>query len=587
MPHTAPPSGARAHRFDALLCALVSLAAFLCAHPYVEMGLSDDFSYAKTAWVFAATGHFVYNGWATAMLGWQIPYAAPFVKVFGANFLALRLSVTALMFLTVLVLHAVLRRSGLNRGWSAFGALLVGLCPLTMALTATFMTDIGGMLVIAFAIYCALRTVQAATDRATLLWLALGFLTGAVGGTSRQIAWMCALVMMPSAAWLVRRRRGVVAVTVVGWVVSAAVMFWCLHWFAHQPFNVPEPLIQGRVGLGRLRSVFDQFTASAMCVVFLLTPAFAAGLAAARRLRWRTIALTALGGVLFALVVHLPLHHDMMSGWMPWQRDFLARMDLWSTQDMWSYGTWPAALTTRGRIVISLAVCIIVALFVVSVWRSRKENVSPSRVLSWRDLLVLLVPFAATYVALLAPRAAWSYLLDRYLLPLMMLAAIALLRLAQERLSARVHAPAWIVLGVFTLYGIAGVHDWVAGFRARTVAVARLREAGIPDDKIRAGFELDGLTQIDKTGAVVDPRVHFPAGFDTHPHRPAGERAECEHIYHPYTPALEPEWVLAYDREPCLTPSRFGEIDYTAWLPPFHRRQLILHFDPTRAEPGS
>src|ERR1700753_1568445 len=194
--------------------------------------------------------------------------------------------------------------------------------------------------------------------------------------------------------------------------------------FAHQPFNVPEPLIQGKLKASRLRSLFDQFTASFMCVGFLLAPLFADVVTAARKLRARMVALALCGGVVFALLVHVPLHHDMMSGWMPWQRDILARMDLWSTQDMWSYGTWPAALTTRGRMWISLAICAVVGLFVASVYASRKENVGPSRVIAWRDLLILLAPFTATYVALLAPRATWGYLLDRYLLPLMMLAAI-------------------------------------------------------------------------------------------------------------------------------------------------------------------
>ena len=40
------------------------------------MGL-DDLSYLRTAFLFAQTGHFVYNGWTTAMLGAQIVWAAP------------------------------------------------------------------------------------------------------------------------------------------------------------------------------------------------------------------------------------------------------------------------------------------------------------------------------------------------------------------------------------------------------------------------------------------------------------------------------------------------------------------------------
>lgn len=585
----------RSARWDGWLCALVSLLCFLAAQPYVEMGMSDDFSYAKTAWLFAQTGKLVYNGWATAMLGWQIPWAAPFIHLLGYNYFALRVSVTVLMVLTVVVTHATMRLAGLNRVHAAFGALVVGLCPLTMAMTATFMTDIGGMLVVVGATYCALRVLRARTDSSLLGWLVLGFLIGAVGGTSRQIAWMCALVMMPSAAWLVRRRRSVVPVTVLMWILSAGIMFWSLWWFKRQPFNVPEPLKQGPLNLRSIRPLFDQMLMCVMCLVLLVTPVLAEGLPAAWRKGARVFAGLVALGVLAAVLVHLPLHHAMLLGWMPWQGDILARMDMWTVQNMWSYGTWPSTLSTRDRIVISMAVTTLGVMFAYAVWKAPRaqgrgegaDGLGKTGGLSWRELTVVLLPFTLAYFGLMAPRGIWSILLDRYLLPLMILGALVLLRLGQERLSPRISAASWTVLVIFALWGVAGLHDWIAGFRARVQAVQRLHEGGVQDVNIRGGFEMDGLTQINLTGAVVDPRVKFPAGFDTHKHRPPGTRPECEHLFHEYTPTLEPHYVLAYDQEPCLVPSPFGEVDYRAWLPPFHRRQVIFAFDPTRTTPGS
>ncbi len=58
---------------NGIVSACVTAASVLAAWPVAEMGFVDDWSYVKMAFVFARTGHIVYNGWATAMLGWAIP----------------------------------------------------------------------------------------------------------------------------------------------------------------------------------------------------------------------------------------------------------------------------------------------------------------------------------------------------------------------------------------------------------------------------------------------------------------------------------------------------------------------------------
>src|SRR5204863_9331636 len=76
-------SGQFLYRRDGLLCALLMAACLLLAHPFVEMGIVDDWSYIKTTQVFVQTGHFAYNGWATVSLGWQVLWGALFSKLFG------------------------------------------------------------------------------------------------------------------------------------------------------------------------------------------------------------------------------------------------------------------------------------------------------------------------------------------------------------------------------------------------------------------------------------------------------------------------------------------------------------------------
>ena len=95
---------------NGIFCVLVFLACFWLAWPVANMPLNDDFSYIRTAQVFAQTGHIVYNGWATPMLGWMIPWGALFIKLFGFSFMAVKLSTLPRAVATLLLFHAILRR---------------------------------------------------------------------------------------------------------------------------------------------------------------------------------------------------------------------------------------------------------------------------------------------------------------------------------------------------------------------------------------------------------------------------------------------------------------------------------------------
>jgi hypothetical protein len=135
------------------------------------------------------------------------------------------------------------------------------------------------------------------------------------------------------------------------------------------------------------------------------------------------------------------------------------------------------------------------------------------------------------------------------------------------------------VLAIFSAFSILGTHDWIANHRARLTAVHELEAAGIPAQKIQAGYEFDGTTQIDLRGVVFDPRVTYPAWMDVSPYRPAGLPPHCKEIFNEHTPAIYPELFLAYQQVPCLERSRYGEVSYRTWLPPFHRSILILQPD--------
>ena len=103
--------------WEGLLCGVAVVVAICAARPYAEMGFIDDWSYIKTAFEYARTGHFVYNGWATAMLGWQIPWGALFLKLFGYSFTAARLSMLPVDLLSVWLFYSILMRFGRITGY--------------------------------------------------------------------------------------------------------------------------------------------------------------------------------------------------------------------------------------------------------------------------------------------------------------------------------------------------------------------------------------------------------------------------------------------------------------------------------------
>ena len=160
-----------ATRWDGPLCAIAWLLAALATRPFVEAGMIDDFSYVQSAWVFADTHRLVYNGWATAMIGWQIAWGGLFAAVLGHTYTAVRLANFVTSFATVWLMHAACLRCGLSRRNAVLGTLALALCPLFLPMSVSFMTDISGLLSIVVCFYCCLRALQTERTSHILGWL--------------------------------------------------------------------------------------------------------------------------------------------------------------------------------------------------------------------------------------------------------------------------------------------------------------------------------------------------------------------------------------------------------------------------------
>jgi hypothetical protein len=147
---------------NGLICACVVASCILLTYPVAEMGFQDDWSYIRTALEFARTGHFVYNGWATAMLGWIIPWSALFITAFGFSFTIVRLSMLPVTMACIYLFHASLVRFGIRGRNAVLGAPTLGLSPVFLPMAASYMTDVAGLFVI---VLCLCVSAGAKIDR--------------------------------------------------------------------------------------------------------------------------------------------------------------------------------------------------------------------------------------------------------------------------------------------------------------------------------------------------------------------------------------------------------------------------------------
>jgi hypothetical protein len=563
----------KAARWDGLLLTATVILAILASLPFVEMGQIDDFSYVKTTFDFARTGHLLYNGWATAMLGWQVVWGALFVKLFGYTYAATRLSTLTVAAGCVWLTHSICLRCGVNRRNAIFGTLTVCLSPLFVPLSVTFMTDVSGLFVILVCLYCCLRALDARSDRMVVMWVVVASLTGAVGGTARQIAWLAPLVMVPSAVWVLRRRRGVVLVGLIGELITVAVILACMRWFKTQPYSVPEVLIPE---MWSLRELAGHFWAAFLCLSFLLLPVLVASFAWVRTIPGKTLAWMAMFLPVALIMSMLVTWHGPLKGMMPWSGDVIIRLGIFDYRNAWFIGISPMTFSFAGRVAVSAVVFAALFVFLYIILRKQASGSEDAGGISWHSLTILFAPFLVAYLALLAPRGLWADIIDRYLLPLLVLAVVVLLRLYQERVEARLPLVSYVMLGLFVFLSVAGTHDWIAMYKARVLAINRLHDGGVTSSQIQAGFEADGAIQIANAGVIIDKRVPTPPGIERVRYRPANLPDDCVELFNEHTPTIHAEYFLAYQVVPCLTTSQFGSITYSTWMPPFTRKILIL-----------
>jgi len=545
----------RASWRSGVLCGLLVVTVVLACGLAGEIGFNDDWSYGRTAELFAQTGHFVYNGWAAPTEGWLIVWAAPFIRIFGFSYLLIRLCLLPIIFATIFLFHQSLLRFGFNQRHASFGALTLGLSPIFLPSASGFMTDIPALMVTVLCLLLCQIAVAQKEDRRIILWLAVAALTNLVGGTVRQTAFLGILLMIPAVGWWQRRRRGVLTATAIMTAIGCVWIFLFLKWYHAQPYSLPTAISFPSFTVQALEFFHQQNFPDFFVLLAALSPAIACNLAAMmylpRRRFWGVFA-----G--FSALALLALRHLAQS----------------------QVGAALAAFGISAGFAYVFALIGLALLLVLLILRRRSARHAEERATappsfqsqSWQSIFWMLGPFSLGYLALMLLICLTVPVWDRYLLELLPIAIVCLLKTSQDRAQS-IPVVAILALVLLAWAGFAETSGLHSEGRAVLKAANILRADNVPRTEIEAGFAYDGETQLDAVGYMNSPDMTAPPGT-YRPYLPPPwlpSWVPSDRPYLPFTPVVVPRYFLVMEPDPDLVPSKYPPVEYTTVTPPFHR----------------
>jgi hypothetical protein len=540
---------------------LLALAIALI-NPFVNTGVSDDFSFIRSAKDFADTGRIIYNGWSAPILGWMLPFGALFIKLFGFSFPTVRIAAFVVAAANGLLVQYILLRAGCTRRLALLGATAVLFSPVSLPQAVLFFSDGPGLLALLVTMALCIRIVRAETPRETRLWILLAFVASLFLGTARQLLWMCALVMVPSAVWLVRRRKGVLPWAAGCFVLTAAAIAGAMHWFKHQPYSLPESLLAHYP----LSAWARYLVLPTLELAVLLAPVMSLFLM--RRLSAKTYALE--GAV--AVVALLVLRHN------PYDLLRVGSQDIFGDAPQWIF------------LILSAYACALV-LQTVRIASAAKPSITDREdqsALNLYELSVIVGPFAIALFLLAITRESFF---SRYLLPVVAAVIIWLIKLwsdqrRQSAASGKLAAgAATLLVALYCAFSVIELHDLFRSTQAVLSLTQWYTAAGMPRDQLEAGFAFDGWYQIQRTGYINEVLIKVPAGAYKERDLPRA-MAVCHNFFLPFTPSIHPVYGVGASLAPCFVGPELHTATYNTWLAPHHRSFFIARFAPQYALPA-
>lgn len=285
--------------------------------------------------------------------------------------------------------------------------------------------------------------------------------------------------MVPSTAWVLRRKQGMLAVASVLWIAAIIAILSSLHWYHQQPYSLPEKYENENFRWSIASTLAQQARDTSLTILLMSFPVLAAFLTALPRIPKRVL-LALLAGMF--LLITLRAHGDHSLALAPWLPNMITSYGPLGSGVLEGLGVKPVILPTFVRVLMTLAIFAAGAASLGALLSIRRFLPLSTRKLapSWEVTLTVLGPFTIGYVVLLLPRAVFVTTYDRYLIPLVAILLIPLLRFYQEHVQKRTPRLSFAALAVFGGFGVASTHDYFATDRARLEAAEEVRQAGVP-----------------------------------------------------------------------------------------------------------
>jgi 4-amino-4-deoxy-L-arabinose transferase-like glycosyltransferase len=511
----------RADKRNLLFCVALATLGMLAAWPFADLSYADDFAFADVALKLAKTGHFLYNSWEAPMLLMHAYWGALFIRLFGFSFECVRFSTIPFSLGAVVFCYILVRRAGLKPSHAFLVTLLLGLSPLFVPLSVTYMTDVPCLFFTLSSLYLLSRAAEECARSTGFALLGLGAVLGFLGGTSRQVVWLVPLVVLPYMAWVKRRQTKFALASCVVWILVGCSVAALMAWFSQQPYVVQPLSVIHQVELAMKRPLSEAniIARVALMLLFVVLPAalpvvLCAAIEIPKGSRVHQVLVSA---PLVALFVAVVVHPSLAS--IPWVNSTLNWEGINGSAPL---SGRPIVLTMPIRAVAAISVYVsaflLIGACVPILRRARRVSRFLSKPADGQFTLAAMTVFSVAYFALLVLRGTEVDIFDRYLLPIIpWVATVLLLKLESEngraeQLQRRIMPVAWAVLAVLALYAVASTQDFWSLARTRVTATKRLESAGVLRKAIDAGMEYNGWTQLLTTGQMNFRWVKNPPG---------------------------------------------------------------------------
>ncbi len=503
---------------NGLLCAAAVVVAIFITNPFVQMPFNDDWTYAFSVHELLRIGQMTYHCGESAAFLTQAYWGVLFAKFFGFSFVTLRFSTLPWAVGSVLVCYFLARETGLETAPAVLATLLFGLSPLSLPLATSFMSDVPSEFAILLSIYALTRAARAPNLRHCIAFLILAYTTTFLGGLSRQIVWIIPLTAGIQVAYLRRREKPILFVSLVGIAANVFAAYISARWFYAQPFVVKEWTFSQSVSAAShnwqyLLALWSYLWLTTLLLIIpaSLPAAWTALHQTLQNLRGRRGVIAAAVAVILALA---SIQWPALS-LAPWLGDIVSRRAvLWGME---LSGHRPLAIPTPLGEILALIVIFLAWIFLTDLADRALRSHLLHRIAAFcfpadnRIALPALLLFAAAYLALLAYRTPREFIYDRYTLPLIPCFAIPLL-LRYQHPPKPIISLSWTLLALWSIYAIITTQDVHALQAARRTALDRLFAAGVPDTAIACGSEYDNWTQLLQTGYINVPMINSPPG---------------------------------------------------------------------------